>query len=637
MITRLLPVSWNLITTAAWAALFLKVSSSYQVQNDKHGILTSIKPRSFIAATVISTSLVFDIGYKHPQLATAATYQIARISTSKIKDRIDLTPTQQSPGWELARQKRTAAMKDMQNKGIIKINTDDSGNQYLKVPWVPDQILPYKSLSITQRLQGEVCAGAIGELSKDVLLHVVDTAKTRKQALKKSGTLPSESSNNTISIGGFLGNLKDSYAGFPVVLASSIPQGGVFFLVKKGTIELLNKFAPATPSVISAIFPIGLGVMAYWLFRTPAEVIKTQVQTYQSNSCQESLQTAKNSQNGLFGLWKYYPVMLSLDIPFQILNFVLFGFVSDAVLHAGYETSILTRLFCGVTCGMITGAVTCPIDVCKTRIISRDKKANSANIMNMSSVVTEIHHVEEEFIGTTNDDLKVEVNIEILKRNQLLTNSNSNDEASKSESLSNSIELYDIKKIQLKKGVNKKEIENENNWIKNQRNKEKNEDLSLEFQNKGQSQQFGTLLLAPMKKERLKYSEDDNNKSIQSEENDIKLNINLNMNVIPTSKTETEIEINAIPIENIILENSITSSNTVKTIEKKFFFQSNTKKDSDNNIIDEFFKITREEGFGTLFLGIEQRLLYVGLANGIRLAAYGTSRMDLMMKSLDDL
>ena len=31
-------------------------------------------------------------------------------------------------------------------------------------------------------------------------------------------------------------------------------------------------------------------------------------------------------------------------------------------------------------------------------------------------------------------------------------------------------------------------------------------------------------------------------------------------------KTETEIEINAIPIENIILEDSITSSNTVKTI-----------------------------------------------------------------------
>ena len=39
----------------------------------------------------------------------------------------------------------------------------------------------------------------------------------------------------------------------------------------------------------------------------------------------------------------------------------------------------------------------------------------------------------------------------------------------------------------------------------------------------------------------------------------------------------------------------------------------------------------------TLFLGLVPRLLYTGLANGIRLSAYGTSRMDLMIKSLDTL
>ena len=56
-----------------------------------------------------------------------------------------------------------------------------------------------------------------------------------------------------------------------------------------------------------------------------------------------------------------------------------------------------------------------------------------------------------------------------------------------------------------------------------------------------------------------------------------------------------------------------------------------------NNVVQELIKIAKDEGVGTLFLGIKQRLVYVGLANGIRLAAYGTSRMDLMMRSLDDL
>lgn len=60
-------------------------------------------------------------------------------------------------------------------------------------------------------------------------------------------------------------------------------------------------------------------------------------------------------------------------------------------------------------------------------------------------------------------------------------------------------------------------------------------------------------------------------------------------------------------------------------------------KPTNNNIFVELITILKEEGPATLFLGFQQRLLYVGLANGIRLAAYGTSRMDLMMRSLDSI
>lgn len=85
-------------------------------------------------------------------------------------------------GLEGVRLKRTAALKSMQEKGIIKIDTDDSGNQFLSLPWIPDKKLPYKTLSVKQRLINEVSAGAFGEISKDVMLHWVDTLKTRRQA-----------------------------------------------------------------------------------------------------------------------------------------------------------------------------------------------------------------------------------------------------------------------------------------------------------------------------------------------------------------------------------------------------------------------------------------------------------------------
>jgi hypothetical protein len=77
----------------------------------------------------------------------------------------------QSPGWELARQKRTIAIKKMEVKKILSVNTDDSGNQYLVLPWIPGQVIPYKSLPTMNRLQNEMFAGAFGEISKDFLLH----------------------------------------------------------------------------------------------------------------------------------------------------------------------------------------------------------------------------------------------------------------------------------------------------------------------------------------------------------------------------------------------------------------------------------------------------------------------------------
>ena len=318
---------------------------------------------------------------------------------------------EQSERWEQSRAKRTAAIKAMEQKGMLKVNTDDSGNQFLSLPWIPNRKVPYKSLSLQQQLVNEVCAGAFGEISKDVLLHSVDTAKTRRQAQKKAAaaagegpgagpgegageeavalTPPTATASATATATASatapaspLAQPRDLYAGFPAVLFTSIPQGGAFFLTKKTLIAglglLAGPEAVANPALGQAL-PIGVAVCAYWLFRTPAEVLKTQVQTGQLPSVAAALQQAKEKDaDGLRGLWRYYPVMLSLDIPFQVVNFILFGALSEAVAGAGVESSVWTRLLCGTTCGMVSAGLTCPLDVCKTRIISRDRAQQEA-------------------------------------------------------------------------------------------------------------------------------------------------------------------------------------------------------------------------------------------------------------------
>jgi hypothetical protein len=106
-----------------------------------------------------------------------------------------------------------------------------------------------------------------------------------------------------------------------------------------------------------------------------------QVQTGQCSTVLESLHGVGKDNHGDYrALWRYFPVMLTLDIPFQTMNFILYGIVSDAVVSKGFEPSTWTRLACGVLCGMLCAGVTCPIDVCKTRIIARDKEMMKSNL-----------------------------------------------------------------------------------------------------------------------------------------------------------------------------------------------------------------------------------------------------------------
>ena len=452
----------------------------------------------------------------------------------------NMNGNKQSKGWEALRQKRTIAVKSLQKQGFVSVDTDDVGNQFLSFPWIPDRKLQYKSLSIEQRLVNEVCAGAFGEISKDLLLHAVDTAKVRRQVEKKTnrnnGTtvsvLSSQSSNieskdlSKIFADKFSA-FSDLYAGFPIVLLTSIPQGGVFFFVKRGITEIFSLNFPSCPSSLTSAIPIGLGVIFYWAIRTPAEVIKTQVQTKQVSTVLAAIEEAKLNKNGLFGLWKHYSVMLSLDIPFQIMNFILYGIVTDLVSKTGIFPSIWSRLFCGASCGMVSAAVTCPIDVCKTRIVARDKQQpvisiSPDNNYNIDKVVSGI---------STSTDIALDVR-----------------------------KVTDWDVLQIGEG----------------------DKLSSD----------GTTIVMP----------------------------NVTTDYV-TSITEQLPHV-------IIVDDTSNATNKITT---------DPHPKSNNNVLVEMVKIFKDEGPMTLFLGFQQRLLYVGLANGIRLAAYGTSRMSLMMTELDDL
>ena len=106
-------------------------------------------------------------------------------------------------------------------------------------------------------------------------------------------------------------------------------------------------------------------------------MIKTNIQAGKEDNVRDAKNVSESS--GVTSLWRFYNVMISLDIPFQVINFILYGFLSDLVLNSGIETNIWTRLAVGIGCGMTAAAVTCPIDVCKTRIQTSLKSAENSD------------------------------------------------------------------------------------------------------------------------------------------------------------------------------------------------------------------------------------------------------------------
>lgn len=274
-------------------------------------------------------------------------------------------------------------------KRMNEIKRESSKNRAL-LPWSSESKALYKTIPLDKRLVNEMLAGAFGEICKDASLHWVDTLKTRRQAKKKNDYVSKDFDNKNLVL-----SIKDLYRGFPIVLLSSLPQGATFFLIKTWLNDVLSVAYPEFPVFLNDILSIMAGVVGYWVFRTPAEVIKTKIQTEQDPSVAICVQNIVD-KNELNGLWKLYSVMLSLDIPMQAINFLLFGYASDLMTNVGIEMTIFTRLLLGIFCGMVAAGLTCPLDVSKTRVIARMKQNTENHVLGNTNAFVEVVRIAKE-------------------------------------------------------------------------------------------------------------------------------------------------------------------------------------------------------------------------------------------------
>lgn len=210
-----------------------------------------------------------------------------------------------------------------------------------------------KPFNFFQVLCDGVVAGGTAGVVVETALYPIDTIKTRLQAARVGSKI----------------HWKGLYAGLAGNLVGVLPASAIFVGVYEPTKQRLLKLFPENLSAFAHLTAGAIGGAASSLIRVPTEVVKQRMQTGQFTSAPNAVRLIV-AKEGFKGLYAGYSSFLLRDLPFDALQFCLYE-----QLRIGYKLAAKRELndpenaVIGAFAGAITGAITTPLDVMKTRLM----------------------------------------------------------------------------------------------------------------------------------------------------------------------------------------------------------------------------------------------------------------------------
>ncbi|KAL8172391.1 hypothetical protein V2J09_024195 [Rumex salicifolius] len=192
--------------------------------------------------------------------------------------------------------------------------------------------------------------------------------------------------------------LKGLYSGLAANLAGVLPASALFVGVYEPTKEKLLNFFPENLSALAHIMicfsmiiqTAGVvGGAASSIIRVPTEVVKQRMQTGQFACALDAVRLIV-SKEGLRGLYAGYGSFLLRDLPFDAIQFCIYE-----QLRLGYKLAAKRELndpenaIIGAFAGAITGAVTTPLDVIKTRLMIQGTSHRYKGIVDCVKTITQ--------------------------------------------------------------------------------------------------------------------------------------------------------------------------------------------------------------------------------------------------------
>ncbi|RLN23035.1 protein MITOFERRINLIKE 1, chloroplastic [Panicum miliaceum] len=229
------------------------------------------------------------------------------------------------------------------------------------------------------------CAGAAAGAFTYAALLPIDAVKTRLQAAAAPSSTAWQVFLDILRTDGPLG----LYRGLSAVILGSASSSAVYF----GTCELAKSLLrPHLPPFLVPPLAGASGNISSSAIMVPKELITQRLQSgaVTGRSWQVLLHIIQN--DGFFGLYAGYAATLLRNLPAGVLSYSSFEYLKAFTLKSRDKESLTPgeSVLCGALAGAISAALTTPLDVVKTRLMTRVGTQGSRTVLGtMREVVAE--------------------------------------------------------------------------------------------------------------------------------------------------------------------------------------------------------------------------------------------------------
>nr|POE75137.1 putative mitochondrial carrier [Quercus suber]POE94784.1 putative mitochondrial carrier [Quercus suber] len=223
-------------------------------------------------------------------------------------------------------------------------------------------------------------AGGLGGTVGDMLMHSLDTVKTRQQGDPHMPPKYTSMGNTYYTIFRQEGLWRGLYGGVTPAFLGSFGGTLIFFgCYEWSKRQMIDHGVAPSMAYFASGFVADLAASPLYV---PTEVLKTRLQLqgrynnpffssgYNYRSSMHAIRTIYRAE-GLSELFSGYKATLSRDLPFSALQFAFYEQeqkLAKQFVGPGKDIGLPLEILTGATAGGMAGIITCPLDVVKTRI-----------------------------------------------------------------------------------------------------------------------------------------------------------------------------------------------------------------------------------------------------------------------------